>query len=93
MVAATLVDDGDEVMLLTQKGKIVRTPVADISVLKRATQGVTLISLKDDSLVAVQRIAEKDVEEEEREKAEEQAEQAKQQAEASPSDSQQPQEQ
>ena len=93
VVAATLVDDGDEVMLLTQKGKIVRTPVADISVLKRATQGVTLISLKDDSLVAVQRIAEKDVEEEEREKAEEQAEQAKQQAEASPTDSQQPQEQ
>ena len=93
VVAATLVDDGDEVMLLTQKGKIVRTPVADISVLKRATQGVTLISLKDDSLVAVQRIAEKDVEEEEREKAEEQAEQAKQQAaEASPTDLQ-PQEQ
>ena len=88
VVAATLVDDGDEVMLLTQKGKIVRTPVADISVLKRATQGVTLISLKDDSLVAVQRIAEKDVEEEEREKAEEQAEQAKE-AGASPTDSQQ----
>ena len=50
-------------MLLTVKGKIVRTPVAQISVLKRATQGVTLISIKDDSLVAVQRIAEKDVEE------------------------------
>ena len=39
--------------------------------MKRATQGVTLIALKDDSLVAVQRIAEKDVEEE---KAEEQKE-------------------
>lgn len=64
VVAATLVNEADEVMLLTQKGKIVRTPVSDISVLKRATQGVTLIALKDDSLVAVQRIAEKDVEEE-----------------------------
>ncbi len=63
VVAATLVDENDEVMLLTVKGKIVRTPVAQISVLKRATQGVTLISIKDDSLVAVQRIAEKDVEE------------------------------
>ena len=71
VVAATLVDEADEVMLLTQKGKIVRTPVADISVLKRATQGVTLIGLKDDSLVAVQRIAEKDVEED---KAEEEKE-------------------
>ena len=63
VVAATLVDENDEVMLLTVKGKIVRTPVAQISVLKRATQGVTLISIKDDSLVGVQRIAEKDVEE------------------------------
>ena len=71
VVAATLVDEADEVMLLTQKGKIVRTPVSDISVLKRATQGVTLIGLKDDSLVAVQRIAEKDVEED---KAEEEKE-------------------
>ena len=73
VVAATLVNDADEVMLLTQKGKIVRTPVSDISVLKRATQGVTLIGLKDDSLVAVQRIAEEDVEEEKSEETQETA--------------------
>lgn len=65
VVAATLVKDADEVMLLTKKGKIVRTPVADIRVLKRATQGVTLISLKDDSLAAVQRITEDDVDDDE----------------------------
>ena len=73
VVAATLVNDADEVMLLTQKGKIVRTPVSDISVLKRATQGVTLIGLKGDSLVAVQRIAEEDVEEEKSEETQETA--------------------
>ena len=39
--------------------------MADIRVLKRATQGVTLISLKDDSLAAVQRITEDDVDDDE----------------------------
>ena len=61
VVAATLVKETDEIMMLTQKGKIVRTEVSDIRVLKRATQGVTLIGLKDDVLAAVQRIAEEDV--------------------------------
>ncbi|MBO7172951.1 MAG: DNA gyrase subunit A [Burkholderiaceae bacterium] len=61
VVAATLVKETDEIMMLTQKGKIVRTSVSDIRVLKRATQGVTLIGLKDDVLAAVQRIAEEDV--------------------------------
>lgn len=61
VVAATLVKETDEIMMLTQKGKIVRTSVSDIRVLKRATQGVTLIGLKDDILAAVQRIAEEDV--------------------------------
>lgn len=66
VVAATLVHDTDEIMMLTQKGKIVRTSVKDIRVLKRATQGVTLIALKDDSLAAISRIAEEDVDEEEK---------------------------
>ena len=66
VVAATLVHDTDEIMMLTQKGKIVRTAVKDIRVLKRATQGVTLIALKDDSLAAISRIAEEDMDEEEK---------------------------
>lgn len=66
VVAATLVRETDEIMMLTQKGKIVRTSVKDIRVLKRATQGVTLIALKDDSLAAVSRIAEEDMDEEEK---------------------------
>ena len=87
VVAATLVDDADEVMLLTQKGKIVRTPVADISVLKRATQGVTLIGLKDDSLVAVQRIAEADVEEEKAEEAKQASQESQSESDEKPDDS------
>lgn len=63
VVAATLVRENDEIMMLTQKGKIVRTAVKDIRVLKRATQGVTLIALKEDSLAAVSRIAEEDMDE------------------------------
>lgn len=66
VVAATLVRETDEIMMLTQKGKIVRTSVKDIRVLKRATQGVTLIALKDDSLAAVSRIAEEDMDDEEK---------------------------
>ena len=50
----------DELMLLTEKGKIIRMAVSDIRVMGRATQGVTLISLKDDVLAAAQRIADDD---------------------------------
>lgn len=60
VVAATLVTGSDELMLLTEKGKIIRMAVSDIRVMGRATQGVTLISLKDDVLAAAQRIADDD---------------------------------
>lgn len=60
-VAAVLVNEDDQIMMLTLNGKIVRTAVKDISILKRATQGVTLIALKDDALAAVQRLSDDDV--------------------------------
>ncbi len=51
------VRDVDEVMLITKDGQIVRTKVADISVIGRATQGVRCIALNDgDRLVSVARI-------------------------------------
>jgi len=57
-VGALLVEDSDEVMLITDGGTLVRTPVADISVLSRDTQGVKLISLSDgEKLVGIDRIA------------------------------------
>ncbi|MCU0765967.1 MAG: DNA gyrase subunit A [Gammaproteobacteria bacterium] len=57
-VGAILVGDDDEVMLITDGGTLVRTRVADISVLSRDTQGVKLISLaEDERLVGIDRVA------------------------------------
>jgi DNA gyrase subunit A len=51
----------DEIMLITDKGVLVRTRVAEIRELGRATQGVTLISLDEGSkLSGLQRIVEND---------------------------------
>lgn len=56
-VGAVLVEEGDEIMLITDAGTLVRTPVADISVLGRDTQGVKLISVsEDETLVGVEPI-------------------------------------
>ncbi len=62
VVSAILVRKEDSVMLLTEKGKLVRTPVKDIRVSGRSAMGVTLINLKDDKLVRLSRIAEDDAE-------------------------------
>jgi len=61
VVAATLVRGDDEIMLITDKGVLVRTRVAEIRELGRATQGVTLIALDDGArLSGLQRIVEND---------------------------------
>ena len=61
VVAATLVHVDDEIMLITDKGVLVRTRVSEIRELGRATQGVTLIALDDGSqLSGLQRIVEND---------------------------------
>jgi DNA gyrase subunit A len=61
VVAATLVHADDEIMLITDRGVLVRTRVSEIRELGRATQGVTLISLDDGSkLSGLQRIVEND---------------------------------
>jgi DNA gyrase subunit A len=46
-VAVRSVTDDDELMLISQKGIIIRTPVKDISVIGRATQGVKIMKLDD----------------------------------------------
>ena len=59
MVAAILVEENDEIMLITNSGVLVRTRVSEIRQLGRATQGVTLIDVEDgDTLSGVQRIVE-----------------------------------
>ncbi|MBX9870673.1 MAG: DNA gyrase subunit A [Burkholderiaceae bacterium] len=61
VVAATLVHADDEIMLITDKGVLVRTRVSEIRELGRATQGVTLIALDDGAqLSGLQRIVEND---------------------------------
>jgi DNA gyrase subunit A len=61
VVAATLVHEDDEIMLITERGVLVRTRVGEIRLMGRATQGVTLISMDDGStLSGVQRIVEND---------------------------------
>ena len=55
------VHDDDELMLITQQGKILRMASRDIRTIGRATQGVRLIDIKgDDRAVSVARLAEKD---------------------------------
>jgi DNA gyrase subunit A len=61
IVAATLVHADDEIMMITDKGVIVRTRVSEIRELGRATQGVTLIALDEGAkLSGLQRIVEND---------------------------------
>jgi DNA gyrase subunit A len=61
VVAATLVHADDELMLITDKGVLVRTRVSEIREMGRATQGVTLIGLDEGAkLSGLQRIVEND---------------------------------
>ena len=61
VVAATIVRPEDEILLITDKGVLVRTRVSEISLRGRATQGVTLIALDAGStLSGLQRIVEND---------------------------------
>ena len=56
-VGAVRVFDGDEIMLITDGGTLVRTPVADVSRMSRDTQGVKLITLsKGEKLIGIARI-------------------------------------
>jgi DNA gyrase subunit A len=55
------VNPGDEVMFITQQGKILRTRTDDIRMIGRATQGVRLIEIEEgDRVVSVARLAEED---------------------------------
>jgi DNA gyrase subunit A len=61
VVGATLARTEDEIMLITDKGVLVRTRVAEIREMGRATQGVTLIALDEGAkLIGLQRIVEND---------------------------------
>jgi DNA gyrase subunit A len=63
VIGITQVADEDELMLITQQGKILRMVARDIRTIGRATQGVKLIDIEgDDRAVSIARLAEKDEE-------------------------------
>ena len=64
VVGAVLVEPEDEIMLITTGGVLVRTRVSEIREMGRATQGVTLISVDDGSVLSgVRRVVESDIDE------------------------------
>jgi DNA gyrase subunit A len=63
LVGAVLVDDNDEVMLISTRGVLIRTAVAQIREQGRSTQGVTLIALGEgEKLAGLERIEERELE-------------------------------
>jgi DNA gyrase subunit A len=58
LVASFPVEAGDEIMMVTDGGQLIRTSVDQIRLAGRATQGVTLMNLQDgETIVAVERLA------------------------------------
>ncbi|BAS68167.1 DNA gyrase subunit A [Bathymodiolus septemdierum thioautotrophic gill symbiont] len=73
VVGAIQVTDEDEMMLISNKGTLVRTRAADVSIIGRNTQGVTLINIaKNEKLVSVAKIAETEGDDEALEERDEQ---------------------
>jgi len=71
VVAATLVNTEDEIMMIGTNGVMIRTRVREIREMGRTTQGVTLINLgKDDKLAGLSRIAESEENESEESESE-----------------------
>ena len=60
------VHDGDEIMVISQQGKVIRMATSDIRTIGRATQGVTILSLdveegqEPDRVVSLVRLADRD---------------------------------
>jgi DNA gyrase subunit A len=61
LIGAVLVNEGDQVMLISTGGVLIRTQVSQIREMGRSTQGVTLISLDDGTTLAgVEKVIESD---------------------------------
>jgi DNA gyrase subunit A len=62
VVGVAQVVDDDELMLITDGGKVLRCPVSGISTMGRATQGVRVMDLApDENLISIARLAEADI--------------------------------
>jgi DNA gyrase subunit A len=61
VVGVQFLHSDEQVMLITEKGMIIRMPTGDISAIGRNTQGVRLIQLDEgDHLVSIARLAERE---------------------------------
>jgi DNA gyrase subunit A len=61
VVGIAYVEDGDELLVITQQGMILRTPTSNVRAIGRATQGVTLIQIEaEDKVVSIARLLEKE---------------------------------
>jgi len=71
LVGAKLVDEEDDIMLISMDGIIIRMNVSEISILSRVTQGVTLMRTSEDNkVVGIARVTKEMKEDEEEEKEE-----------------------
>jgi DNA gyrase subunit A len=65
VVGIAYVEEGDELLVITQQGMIIRMRTNDVRAIGRATQGVRLIDIEgDDKVVSLARLVEKEIEEE-----------------------------
>jgi len=61
VVKVLQVVEEDEIMLITQGGKIIRIPVNGVSIIGRSTQGVRLMGIPGDHrIVSIAKLGEKD---------------------------------
>src|SRR5437762_3896664 len=61
VVGVAYVQTGDEILLITQQGMIIRMKTDDVRAIGRATQGVTLINIEaDDKVVSIARLVERE---------------------------------
>ena len=61
LVASFPVEESDQIMLVTDAGKLIRTPVAGIRIAGRSTQGVIVLNTADDErVVSVERVSEEE---------------------------------
>jgi DNA gyrase subunit A len=64
LVAVSIVEESDDLMIITQEGIAIRFAVKDIRIAGRNTQGVRLIKIREhDRIAAVAKVAEKDEDE------------------------------
>jgi len=64
VIGALLVSDNDGLVMMSSSGQTIRIRMADVRVMGRSTQGVTLVNMKNgDQIVAIQKVEEVDEEE------------------------------